>query len=120
MHIIANRPRYEPAWVIAAVFGGLWRNNENLYVASWEGPPRELHWFEFRDGKPPAFKTADAYLERIDGRLTIGFVNGRHRTRWLMNHWANIPVGLEQSCFEEALRIGLAIRRVEPHEQLGA
>jgi hypothetical protein len=51
-----------------------------------EWPPRLLHWFVIENQQTVAFKTADAYLDVIDGKQTVGFVNGRHRTRWLIDH----------------------------------
>ncbi|TYT73165.1 plasmid fertility inhibition factor family protein [Desulfobotulus mexicanus] len=119
MKIQATRKQYIPTWVNADILEELWKVNHSFYVESWVGEPR-IGWFAYdipdvRTG----FHTADMYLKEIDGKLTVGFINGRHRTRWLLSKSLNfLPVGLEDSHFEKACEIGLAVARVLGHEEI--
>ena len=119
MKIKATRKEYIPTWVKAEVLEDLWKVDHNFYIESWDGEP-QIGWFaydipEFRTG----FCTADMYLKDIDGKLTVGFVNGRHRTRWLLSKsFKYVPVGLEDLHFEKACEIGLAVARVQDHEEI--
>ena len=121
MKIQATRQEYIPAWVNPEVLEKLWIFNPNYYIKSWSGSPK-IGWFAYdipdvRTG----FCTGDMYLEEIDGHLTVGFVAGRHRTRWLMTRGDPlIPVGLEEHHYQKALSIGLAVSRVLAHEELNA
>lgn len=121
MKIQATRKEYIPTWVYPEALERLWILNKNYYVESWSGEPK-IGWFDYAmPDVRTGFCTADAYLEEIEGKLTVGFVNGRHRTRWLMTmNKRLIPIGLEEECFKKAISIGLASGRVMPHEELNA
>jgi hypothetical protein len=111
MKTVANRPEYKPTWLYTEVLDRLWKESGSPYVASWTGLPRFPEWFEYENGHLAAFKTADLYIEMLNGAARIEFLDGRHR-RWLMNRFELVPVGLEERHYEEALRLGLASRRV--------
>ena len=117
MRIAASRPEYKPTWLDAHVLDRLWKLSGSPYVASWTGLPRFPDWFDYENGQPVAFKTADLYLELVNGVRGIKFLDGRHRTRWLMTRFDLVPVGLEERHYEEAVRLGLARRRVEIGER---
>jgi hypothetical protein len=88
MKIEANRNWHPACLVRADIFERLWRRN-HLYVGKWEGDP-ERGWFRYkwtresRGTEKVAFRTADVRIESDEKGHYIYFVNGRHRTRWLL------------------------------------
>ena len=80
--VVSVSPHYVPVLVFADRLETHWKRNRGFYVASWSGSPRD-RWFNFdRRGNKTAFLGA---LVCIDGdKGTVGFTNGRHRTRWLL------------------------------------
>jgi len=121
MKIQATRNEFLPTWVKRDLLEELWVRNPNYYVKSWSGEP-DAGWFSYSMSEDKTgFCTGDMYFEKVDGQLTIGFENGRHRTRWLMSLGETlIPVGLEDHHYKKALSIGLAVSRVMPDERLNA
>jgi hypothetical protein len=124
--IEANRVSYRPYWVHAERFEELWRRNPqtHLFVSAWRCEP-DKSWFRHEwsrnslGTKAIAFQTADIYLEPRESIVTIGFTNGRHRTRWLLQSEADqIPVGIEEDDIPKAVEIGLAVRQVEKTDEL--
>jgi hypothetical protein len=118
MRIVANQPEYKPTWLHSDILDRLWKASGTSYVANWKGAPIFPDWFEYEDGHPVAFKTADMNVDVTAGVAKLYFIDGRHRTRWLMTRFALVPVGLEDSSYAQALSLGLATRRVDPSEFL--
>jgi hypothetical protein len=112
MRIVAHHPEYTPTWLHTEVLERMWRATGSPYVATWTGPPVFPDWFQYDQGSPVAFMTADMDFEVVAGAGRIRFVEGRHRTRWLMGRFALVPVGLEARHYDEAVSLGLAARRV--------
>ena len=112
MRIVADRPEYKPTWMYTEVLERLWKSSGSPYVAAWDGLPVFPDWFHYEDGHLAAFKTGNLNLEVVTGAGRISFLDGRHRTRWLMNRLAEVPVGLEEHHYQQALMLGLASRHV--------
>lgn len=119
MRIGACREDYLPTWVRSDVLEQLWSPENFLYVSFWEGAPRKT-WFRRETVESNLFfATADIeIIEKEVGQFAIEFVNGRHRTRWLLGlGYENIPVGLTERGFSIAKKARLATQRVKHGEQ---
>jgi hypothetical protein len=112
MRIVANRAEYKPTWLHTEVLDRIWKATGSPFVSTWTGLPVFPDWFEYEDGNLAAFKTADMNFEVVSGVGRIYFLDGRHRTRWLMSRFTLVPVGLEEQHYSEAVSFGLASRRV--------
>lgn len=78
--VVSISPDYKPALVAAARLDALWQLDGDLYVPRWDGRPRERWFSRDDDGEICAFQGA-----LVSCSLgTVGFTNGRHRTRWLI------------------------------------
>ncbi|REL35382.1 plasmid fertility inhibition factor family protein [Thalassotalea euphylliae] len=121
MRIQSTQKEYKPTWVRAAVLEALWKVDRNFYIGIWSGEPK-TSWFAYDiPFVKTAFCTADMYLTEVDGKLTVGFEDGRHRTRWLLNSgFELIPVGLEEHHYKRAVALGLAVSRVKQNEEMNA
>lgn len=123
MKIQANRDSYPPYLVRADVLENLWRRTP-LYVGQWEGEPKRT-WFHYEwtresmGTKKIAFLTADVSIGFDEGGHFINFVNGRHRTRWLLQSRLElIPVGLYGEHIDLAEKLGLFVRTVSMEDRL--
>jgi hypothetical protein len=112
MRIVADRPEYKPAWLYTDVLDRMWRSTGSPYVATWRGIPVFPDWFEYENESPVAFKTGNMNFEVVSGEGRIHFLDGRHRTRWLMSRFPLVPVGLGEQHYDEAVSLGLVSRRV--------
>jgi hypothetical protein len=112
MRIVAHDPAYQPTWLHTDVLDRMWRATGSPYVATWTGLPVFPDWFQYENGSPVAFMTADMDFETVAGAGRVRFVDGRHRTRWLMSRFALVPVGLEARHCAAAVALGLASWRV--------
>lgn len=119
MRIHANREEFKPRWIRSLVLASRWTVGSSYFVASWEGSPLD-GWFCYdNNANRTAFKTADMYLERSGESLEIRFVDGRHRTRWLLSLGITlVPVGLEDAHYTQALHIGLAAASVRETDEI--
>lgn len=78
--VISVSPDYIPVMVWAEEFERFWRKDKGLFVSQWLGAPRD-RWFNIgKDNQKTAF---------LGGLVSVslghvGFTNGRHRTRWLL------------------------------------
>jgi hypothetical protein len=99
-----SRDNYPVFWVDARAFDRAWRDfgDPSLFVGTWQGSPAE-DWFRYRNGArtliAPDVSWSSWSTERAKlGRyFPLGFTNGRHRTRWLIQNFARIPLGLYAS-----------------------
>lgn len=80
MLILTDSYHYVPVLVDPKRFEDLWKK-DGLYLPNWGKPPRDK-WFHLgKDGKRIGFI---AGLAAMGSEESIGFTNGRHRTRWLL------------------------------------
>lgn len=114
----AQNDKYSLVLLNALKAERLWRNEPSscqLYVERWDGEPSPA-WFS-DDGVNGDFETAVASIElirKVKGSYALGvfesfsrifsgshylsFVNGRHRTRWLLtNGVLEIPICLDSN-----------------------
>ena len=81
MLVLSESFHYVPILVHGALLEKQWRRSD-LYLESWERLP-PCQWFYHDEvGKPIAFLAGLACLGQDD---TVGFTNGRHRTRWILS-----------------------------------
>lgn len=108
--VVSISPHYRPVLVAAAQLDILWRLDGGLYVPRWDGPPRD-RWFSFDDrGEICAFQGALASC----GLGRIGFTNGRHRTRWLLQSGMSaIPICVPFEEMDEWSAMGLLVNEDE-------
>jgi hypothetical protein len=118
MRIVADRPEYKPTWLYTEVLDRMWRATGSPYVATWKGIPVFPDWFAYENDHLVAFKTGNMNFEVVGGKGRIYFLDGRHRTRWLMSRFSLVPVGLEEQHYEEAVSLGLASGRVIATDQI--
>ena len=116
MRIVATTPEYRPTWLHRDVLDRIWRASGSPYVASWHRAPIFPDWFLYEGATPVAFRTADMSFAMLLGAPSVYFIDGRHRTRWLMERFELVPVGLEEHHFGEATTVGLAVRPVDPED----
>ena len=97
----------------------LWQIDKNEYIATYEWPPC-CDWSSFENGYPYAFHIADCIVIEIDGQPAIKFWNGRHRTRWLLDHTDLhlIPIGIREEYIELAIAEGLMDKVIDKNEQI--
>ncbi len=123
LKILPTRSDHVPTWINANILDQLWKVDKGLYKECWVGDPIR-NWFEFKDKKKYAFKTADAHIYDQDNSRFLNtpyacFTNGRHRSRWLMSlGFEEIPIGLKDRCFKRALLLGIPVRRVADNDTL--
>jgi hypothetical protein len=96
----------EIVWISVSRLQELWNDPD---VAHWNGNPRD-NWF-LPTSNRECLLIPELQIERNE-QNDITFVNGRHRTRWLIQEgYEEIPVGILKSEIELGTSIGL-IRRV--------
>lgn len=120
VRVEAGRKSYLPSWVRSNILEQLWSSEDFLHINAWEGSPRK-NWFRRKSIESDvSFVTADMEIVEKDiGQFAVEFVNGRHRTRWLLGlGYENIPVGLTEQGFAIAKKAGLVVRRVNKSEKL--
>ena len=114
-----RRDDYIPVWVDAKLFDRLW-SNEELYVADWIGDPK-IGWFTYdRAGeKKEGIQIADVSLAIEEDKVSIGFTNGRHRTRWMLQHGLKeIPIGVWEEQIAPGIKAGIISRMVTQNDRV--
>jgi hypothetical protein len=98
---------WSPAFLHRNVLMNIWGNDVLCSeVESWDGDPLES-WF--RNGDMSEITIGKAYFSED----SISFVNGRHRTRWMLQQgFENIPVCLPAKSYFNAGVYGLLNKRV--------
>ena len=116
INIVPNRQQYIPTMVSPQKLESLWPIDD-LYVAAWSGEPLS-DWFRLDDYRnPTAFRTADVRVSTSQMGPSISFLNGRHRTRWLLQQGlTEIPIGIYVDELNLAISLGLTIRPVGPQD----
>lgn len=97
----------------------MWQINEDQYLSKYDSPPC-CGWFSFENGYPYIFHIADCIVIDISGQKAIKFWNGRHRTRWILDHTDLnlIPIGIREEYIELAISEGLINRNIDKNEQV--
>jgi hypothetical protein len=85
---------------------------DSAYLTQWEGPPRDKWFLKGENNRKIAFI---AGLASLDGGDQIGFTNGRHRTRWLLNEGiSELPVCIPTHELEAWMDRDLIIQTKQP------
>lgn len=80
--MLSDSVHYVPILAKAELFNQLW-SRDGLYLPEWNKEPNPRWFFTDANGSRIAFFAGLACLDEHD--RSIGFTNGRHRTRWLLN-----------------------------------
>jgi len=106
-------------WINAEMLDKMWQLNEAYYLESYNGEPKDA-WFSHEDSNDPNYGiiAPEIWLETIGGKLTVGFKNGRHRTRWLIQcGFKELLIGMYRPAIVQAKQIGLA-RKAKFEDQM--
>ena len=112
--ITHERHWYYPYLVYADVLEKLWLKND-FYIQNWDGLPNK-DWFHPESG---FFKTADVEVIVNNDKMFIHFINGRHRTRWLLQTGESlVPVAFEENNITIAEECGLVFRQANEFDEI--
>lgn len=95
------RPNYNLYNINSTLFKQFWKSSvdKESFIDNWEGDPLKC-WFN-----NSKFIVADV---SFFSKNKIQFINGRHRTRWLLQqNLENIVIGLDDTGFKFAIQAGL-------------
>lgn len=112
-NITHGRSSYPPFWVRASMVELLWPQ-DHRHVAEWKTNPKKA-WFWGEK-----IQTADIDLVRDENNgFKISFINGRHRTRWLLESGSDrIPIGINEDHIDVAHSIGLILKKVDSADEI--
>lgn len=107
--ILADRERLEAMWSL----------NTEQYLESYSNPP-DCDWFSYDEGHPYKFHVSDCHIEKIEEGCVLRFSNGKHRTRWLLDHTdlELIPIGLRERSLDFARSERLLIRLLDKSDDI--
>lgn len=109
--------RFVVGWMPVKELEKAWKRDHGYYLNKrWSGD--RGGWFDFDDNEQPLLVLPYAHIQFchpwgigwLPKRPVLSFTNGRHRTRWMIQHQASaIPLlfDKEDLQFHEAVRIGL-------------
>jgi len=109
--IVSDSFYHSPTIVDSERIEHFWRM-DSAYLTEWEWEPRDKWFLKDVNNKKIAFI---AGLASLDGRDQIGFINGRHRTRWLLNKGIKeLPVCIPTNELEAWMERDLIIQTKQP------
>lgn len=98
---------FEAVWVDVAALESMWP--AQYRVSSWNGPPCDT-WF-MRPEVPDGLRLPLLSLTASKGHDPITFLNGRHRSRWMISRGlTEIPVGVAVNQIAVGKQLGLITR----------
>lgn len=111
MLILTESIHYVPVLVDPRRFDELW-SKDDLYLESWNQLPRETWFIEAPSGSRVGFI---AGLAAMSNDSSIGFTNGRHRTRWLLEQGIKrLPICMPPEELDQWLAADLILATKQP------